>query len=57
MAVCQQNLYHAQKLQKRAHNKGVKPQNYTLGNKVLLNSKHLKIKRNYKLEAKFFGPF
>ena len=25
MAVCQQNLYHAQELQKRAHNKGVKP--------------------------------
>ena len=28
MAVCQQNLYHAQKLQKQAHNKGVKPQSY-----------------------------
>ena len=25
MAVCQQNLHHAQKLQKRAHDKGVKP--------------------------------
>ena len=25
MATCQQNLYHAQKLQKQAHNKGVKP--------------------------------
>ena len=24
MAICQQNLYHAQKLQKRAHNKGIK---------------------------------
>ena len=25
MAVCQQNLHHAQEFQKRAHNKGVKP--------------------------------
>ena len=34
MAVCQQNLYYAQELQKRAHNKGVKPQSYAPGNKV-----------------------
>ena len=57
MAVCQQNLYHAQKLQKRAHNEGVKPQSYVPGDKVWLSSKHLKTKRNRKLEAKFFGPF
>ena len=44
MAVCQQNLHHAQELQKRAHDKGVKPQSYVLGNKVLLSSKHLQIK-------------
>ena len=25
MIVCQQNFYHAQELQKQAHNKGVKP--------------------------------
>ena len=25
---CRKNLYHAQKLQKRAHNKGVKPRSY-----------------------------
>ena len=37
--VCQENLYHAQKLQKRAHNKGVKPRSYVLGDKVWLNSK------------------
>ena len=42
MAVYQQNFYYTQKLQKQAHNKGVKPQNYTLGNKVWLNSKYLK---------------
>ena len=34
MAVCHQNLHHAQELQKRAYDKGVKPQNYALGNKV-----------------------
>ena len=57
MAVCQQNLHHAQKLQKGAHNKGVKPQSYALGNKVQLNSKHLRTKQNRKLKAKFLGPF
>ena len=34
MIVCQQNLRYAQKLQKQAHNKEVKPQSNTLGNKV-----------------------
>ena len=55
--VCQQNLYHAQELQKRGHNKGVKPSTYALGDKVWLSSKYLKTKRNCKLEAKFLGPF
>ena len=57
MTICQQNLYHAQKLQKRAHNKGVKPKSYAPGNKIWLNSKYIKIKQKRKLEAKFFGPF
>ena len=57
MAICQQNLYHAQKLQKRAYNKGVKPQSYTSSNKVWLSSKHLRTKRNCKLEVKFLGFF
>ena len=57
MIVCQQNLHHAQELQKRAYNKGVKPQSYASGNKVWLNSKHLKIKWNCKLKAKFLGLF
>ena len=57
MAVCQQNLYHAQELQKRAHDKGVKPSSYAPGDKVWLNSKHLRTKRNRKLEAKFLGLF
>ena len=34
MIVCQQNLHHAQKLQKRAHDKSVKPQSYAPGDKV-----------------------
>ena len=57
MTICQKNLYHIQKLQKRAHNKGVKPKSHTSGDKVWLNSKYLKTKQNRKLEAKFFGPF
>ena len=57
MVVCQQNLYHTQKLQKRVHNKGVKPQSYVLSDKVWLSSKHLKTKQNRKLEAKFLGLF
>ncbi len=55
--VCYQNLLHAQELQKRAHDKGVKSQSYTPGEKVWLNSKYIKTMRNKKLESKFFGPF
>ena len=42
IVVYKQNLHHAQKLQKWAHNKRVKPQSYTPGNKVWLSSKYLK---------------
>ena len=51
------NFYHAWKLQKRAYDKGVKPWNYTLGNKIWLNNKYIKTKHNRKLEIKFFGLF
>ena len=57
ITVCQQNFHHAQERQKQAHNKGVKPQSYASGDKVWLSTKHLKTKRNRKLEAKFLGPF
>ena len=57
MTMLQHNFYHAQKLQKRAHNKCLKPQSYALGNKIWLSSKHLKTKQNCKLEAKFLGRF
>ena len=57
MTVCQQNFHHAQNLQKQVNDKGVKPQSYTLGDKVWLSSKYLKTKRNCKLEAKFLGLF
>ena len=57
MIVCRENLHHAQELQKRAHDKGVKPQSYTPGKKVWLNSKYIKTKCNRKLETKFFGLF
>ena len=51
MTVCQQNLYHAQELQKQAHNKGVKLQSYFLGDKVWLSSKYLKTKLNRKIKV------
>ena len=57
MIICQENLYHAQKLQKQAHDKRVKPWTHIPGEKVWLNSKYIKTKHNQKLEAKFFGPF
>ena len=57
MTVCRENLHPAQKFQKRAHDKSVKPRSYAPGDKVWLNSKYIKTKRNRKLEAKFFEPF
>ena len=44
--ICQQNLLHTQKLQKKVYDKSVKPQSYTSGEKVWLNSKYIKIKQN-----------
>ena len=41
----------------QAHNKGVKPSSYALSDKVCLNSKYIKTKRNQKLEAKFLKLF
>ena len=38
IAVYQQNLYYTQKLQKQALNKKVKSQNFTLDDKIWLNS-------------------
>ena len=40
--VCQENLYHGQKPQKQAHNKGIKPRSYAPSDKVWLNSKYIK---------------
>ena len=57
MAAYRKNLQHAQEPQKQAHNKGTKPRSYALGEKVWLNSKYIKTKRNWKLEAEFFGSF
>ena len=57
MIICCENLHHAQELQKRAYDKGVKTWSYAPGEKVWLNGKFIKTKRKRKLEAKFFGPF
>lgn len=43
---CRKNLLHAEKLQKRVHDKGVKPCSYALGKKIWLDSKYIKIKQN-----------
>ena len=53
MIICRENLHHAQELQKQAHDKGVKSRSYASDDKVWLNSKYIKTKRNRKLEAKF----
>ncbi len=57
MEVCCQDLLHAQELLKKAHNKGVKSRSNAPSEKVWLNSKYIKTKRNKKLESKFFWPF
>ena len=44
-------------MQKRAYNKKTKPRSYAPGEKIWLNSKYIKIKCNWKLEAKFFRYF
>lgn len=57
LAVCRKNLQHAQDLQKQHHDMNVKLRSYAPDDKVWLNSKYIKTKRNQKLEAKFFGSF
>ena len=57
MIVCRENLYYAQKFQKQAYDKDVKPRSYAPRDKVWLNSKYIKTKQNRKLKAKFFKPF
>ena len=44
MIVYQENLQHAQELEKWAYDKGVKPRSYAPGDKVWLNSKYIKTK-------------
>ncbi len=57
MAVCRKNLQYVQELQKWYYDKHAKPKSYVPGDKVWLNSKYIKTKRNRKLKAKFFGSF
>ena len=51
------NLQHTQELEKRAHDKKIKPRSYASGEKIWLNNKYIKTKRNQKIEAKFFRLF
>ena len=55
MNVYYQNLLYTQDLQKQAHDKRMKPWSYVLGEMV--NSKHIKTKRNRKFKIKFYRPF
>ena len=55
MIVYQKNLQHAQNFQKQVYDKNTKPRSYTPDEKVWLNNKYIKTKRNWKLETKFFG--
>ncbi len=57
MAICRENLQHTQGLQKRYHNKYAKLRSYAPDNKVWLNSKYIKTKRNRKLEATILWTF
>ena len=53
----QQNFIHVQKLQQKAYDKGVKLLSYAMGQKIWLNSKYIKTKRNCKLKNKFFRRY
>ena len=57
MDICCQNLLYAQNLQKQVYNKEVKLWSYIPSEKVWLNSKYIKTKKNQKLKTKFFRLF
>lgn len=44
MKIDDQNLFHAQNWQKKAHNKRVNRRSYAPGNKIWLNRKYIQIK-------------
>lgn len=56
-AVLQETLKQAQSDQARFKDKRSKPRTYKIGEKVFLNGKNIRTKRNNKLEWKMFGPF
>lgn len=51
------NIHLIQKFYKHNNNKNVKLKSYIPNNKVLLNSKYLKIKQNQKLKSNFLDFF
>ena len=53
MEVYCQNLLHAPELHKRAYDKGVKSCSYASSEKVWLNSKYIKTKREKSLRISF----
>lgn len=57
MKELKENLADSQELQMLDHNKHVKERSYRLGESVWLSVKHIKTKRNPKLEHKYLCPF
>ena len=56
-SVLRENLQRAQSDQAKFKDKRTKPRAYKVGEKVYLNGKNIRTKRNNKLEWKMFGPF
>ena len=52
-----QNFLHIQDFQKQTHDKELKSWSFTLGEKIWLNSKYIKTKKDRKFKTKFFKPF
>lgn len=57
MSIYQQNLLYAQKLEKQAHYKNVKPRSYVSGKKIWLECKCIKTKWHCIFKNIFFDPF
>lgn len=57
IAICWKKLFLTQKFQKQADNKDVKSLSYIPAENVWLNSKSIKIKKNWILKLKFFKLF
>lgn len=53
----QKNFHYFSKFQKRANSKNVKLKSYAFVDKIWINYKYFKIKKNQRLKFIFFGSF